>query len=84
MHVNSKKPGYPKSKCDQCGKEVGLAEAFDGQNTTGLIKKIAMIDAIHLAAEAWSLVKPETCTKSSLLSDRKLVLLCIFKKIKVI
>ena len=28
MHVNSKKPGYPKSKCDQCGKEVGLAEAF--------------------------------------------------------
>ena len=28
MHVNSKKPGYPKTKCDQCGKEVGLAEAF--------------------------------------------------------
>ena len=29
MHINSKKPGYPKHKCDQCGKEVVIKDPLN-------------------------------------------------------
>ena len=29
MHINSNKPGYPKSKCDQCGKEVVIEDPLN-------------------------------------------------------
>ena len=29
MHINSNKPGYPKSKCEQCGKEVVIEDPLN-------------------------------------------------------